>query len=156
MALKAKLIGEAGRPYGHVPGHQFLDVMVYKRKSDFMIRIEWGSSRGHDIVEGQAEYARPTLAEARDRALEDVGSVAKKDHESRRKFAEEAIRYIETACSKARGRGRPPEESKTRTGQLPRVRVTAALDADVHARANKDKIDVSELVRRALVRYLES
>lgn len=52
--------------------------------------------------------------------------------------------------------GRPTDEEEPRSAQLPRVRVTAALDAYVRARAVRDGVDVSELVRRALVRYLES
>src|SRR5262245_46503982 len=126
----AKIIGEAGRPYGHVPGHEYLDVEVLKRRSNFVLLVTWGSAQGrHDQEHGRSEYSRDTLPDLRDAAL---------DGEGRRlgnRDSAEICQYIETAISRARGRGRPPEERVSRAGQLPRVRVTPALEADVHARA---------------------
>jgi hypothetical protein len=51
--------------------------------------------------------------------------------------------------------GRTLEEETARTAQLPRVRVTEALEAAVRACAEREDVDISELVRRALVRFIE-
>ena len=87
-AVKERLIGVAGRPYGHVPGHRFLDVELLQRGRRWVIRVTHGSAqgRGHDAEHGRAEYARATLDAARDAAFE-----LETDEETRR--------LIELACA---------------------------------------------------------
>ena len=68
---KAKMTRLActGRAYGHVPGHDYLDVEIFRRKSDYLLRITWGSDQGYEEEHGREEYARETIGAVRDVAL---------------------------------------------------------------------------------------
>ena len=89
--FKVKSIGFAGRPYGHVPGHSYLDVEVLRAGRGYRLLIVWGSAQGSDEEHGREEYARGTLDALRDAALE--AHIGAGEHEVRR--------YIETACERA-------------------------------------------------------
>jgi len=90
---KVKSIGFAGRPYGHVPGHTYLDVEVFRAGRGYCLLIVWGSAQGgdYDQEHGREEYARLSLDAVREAALEaHIGA-----------GEAEVRRYIETACARA-------------------------------------------------------
>lgn len=57
-ARKRIITGEAGRPYGHVPGHDYLDVTISADPARLLatLTIVWGSAQGHDEEHGREEY----------------------------------------------------------------------------------------------------
>lgn len=95
----------AGRPYGHVPGHDFLDVEIEiapSKRSGYVARLAIvnGHSQGcraRDQQEhGREEYAR--YASSPEAALDEVVRVAKRETA----YEAPALRgYIETAASAA-------------------------------------------------------
>jgi hypothetical protein len=98
--IRRKIAVSAGRPYGHVPGHSYLDVdMTCRAARDgrwlATVTIVWGSARGGaqwDQEHGRVEYAatgsdaRAAIERAQREALSE-----EKDEETRR--------YIHTACA---------------------------------------------------------
>ncbi len=89
MATKTKAQSYyAGRPYGHVPGHHYLDVDICVTARCASITITWGSAQGYDEEHGCVEYADRTVDGVRARAL-----AAETDTETRA--------LVETVCAKA-------------------------------------------------------
>ena len=85
----------AGRPYGEVPGRDFLDIDVTAAGHVATLSIRWGSNQGsYEQVHGEAEYTRQanTLADA----IEAVRDVALADHTG--KDGAETRGLIEKAC----------------------------------------------------------
>lgn len=99
----AKITTSAGNPYGHVPGHNYIDADLVSTPKKCKITITWGSSQGYDEEHGREEYTRTgrdqadAIAKCRDAAL------AEQNGESRR--------YIETAASRALEALYPDEEA---------------------------------------------
>lgn len=70
----------AGREYGHVPGHEYLDVdvviSVYRQKFRCHVVESWGSAQGYDEehgrreVIGRGESLREVVANATQRAAD--------------------------------------------------------------------------------------
>lgn len=87
----------AGRPYGHVPGHSFLDayVTVYEIGEEFLAEftVTWGSNQGHDEVHGTEKYSR--RGDTAIKALENARSVALENQRG------ESKRYVEIAAAEA-------------------------------------------------------
>ncbi len=89
----------AGRPYGHVPGHTYLDVDITVEGRTATLIVTSGSSQGgrHDQEWGRTEYSRrgSDASDAVER-VRDAALAEERDEETRR--------YIETAASRALGR----------------------------------------------------
>lgn len=142
---KAKLLLEVGRPHGHVPGHQYLDVAIHRRRRDYTLTIVWGSAqgRGRDEEYGREEYARDSIDELRVAAL--AGQAATEG-------AADVRGLIERACSEARGAGRPRESA---SGELQeatiRVRMPPAQKARLEQLAAEAGLKLSDYVRGKLL-----
>ena len=86
MATQYKLIGkgEAGKPYGHVPGHYFRDVLVYVSRravhdcDRWRVAVveQWGSAQGYDEIHG-SNRVLATAATSLPAAIRDVTAKAR-------------------------------------------------------------------------------
>lgn len=91
MATKTKAKSYyAGRPYGHVPGHHYLDADLCVTARCASITITWGSAQGQgcDEEHGRVEYSARTVEGVRARALAE-----ELDSETRA--------LVETVCAEA-------------------------------------------------------
>ena len=91
--MTQKIEASAGRPYGHVPGHSYLDVDITASGRKATLIVTWGSAQGYDEEHGREEYTRrgSDLADA----IEQVRDAALAEQEG------ESRRYVEMAASRA-------------------------------------------------------
>jgi hypothetical protein len=92
MASKT-ITATAGRPYGHVPGHTYLDADITAKGRTATLVVTWGSAQGYDEEHGREEYTRrgDDLADA----IEQVRDAALDEQHG------ESRRYVEMAASRA-------------------------------------------------------
>jgi hypothetical protein len=98
--MSTSITAEAGRAYGHVPGHRYLDVTITLESSGYgyvatvVIELGCAQGRGCDQPGPGAEYARTgdTPESALERAI---------DQAKRYEDDDETARYIETAHARA-------------------------------------------------------
>jgi hypothetical protein len=97
LTTMATIATSAARPYGEVPGRDFLDVDLTAAGRVATVSIRWGSNQGYEQVHGEEEYTRraTTLADAID-AVRDVALAA---HTG--KDGAETRALIEKACGEA-------------------------------------------------------
>lgn len=89
------IVASAGREFGHVPGHNYLDVdIVCNTRNLATLVITSGSSQGYDQEHGRTEYSRRGANQAD--AIENVRDEAMKSSDD-----DELNSYIETAASRA-------------------------------------------------------
>ena len=93
MTTTLKIQASSGRPYGHVPGKNYLDCDIVVERRLATLTITWGSAQGYDEEHGREEYSRTgrTMLEAIENVRE--AALAEQVGESRR--------YVEAACSRA-------------------------------------------------------
>lgn len=96
----AEIKVSAGRKYGHVAGHSFLDVDIAVREKLATLVVSWGSSQGSYVERhGEVEYARrgSDAADAVER-VRDAALAGEDDDESP---SAELRGYVETAAARA-------------------------------------------------------
>ena len=88
------ITASANRPYGHVPGHNYLDVEIEAAGEMATLTITWGSAQGYDEEHGREEYS----ARGRDTAdaIECVRDVALGEEQT-----DECRRLIHSAATRA-------------------------------------------------------
>lgn len=91
--MSTKIQTSAGRPYGHVPGHQYLDCDLVASGRTCTLTIVWGSAQGRDEEHGREEYTRRGV---------DIGDAIERCRDAALKEQEgESRRYVEIAASRA-------------------------------------------------------
>lgn len=101
MSNDSTITASAGRPYGHVPGHSFLDVEITAERCGSRwiatLSITAGNAQEshgrNDQLHREVEYSRTGYTA--EEAIESVRDEALDDEEG------EVVGYIETAASRA-------------------------------------------------------
>lgn len=129
----------AGKPYGHVPGHQYhdVDVVVSHCGDDHRVHVveSWGSAQGYDEEHGRREAIgrggtiREAISDARDRA---------KSAGIESEYLEQALSLAEDEALQAAG-AEPNEQPAKRSR-----RVIRDLTPDEQARLDRARGDAEE------------
>lgn len=107
------ITASAGRPYGHVPGHRYVDVHVAVEAKGRVAKltITWGSAQGYDEEHGREEYARRGADPASAiEAVRDAALDAQTDTD------EETRALIETAAARAALEAEAEREAESARG----------------------------------------